>query len=436
MLGSCGHSCSQDPLSYDKIKTYLSYISPQPPRRTERRIDMSFFHFIEKSFHWEEGSIKEFEKLGSSLLLYVEFTSTASRCPYCHHKILHIKDYRDQKVLLGHWNTHPVSAIVHKRRFFCLCCHKTFYEKIPGVEHYQRRSNDVKNSIIQACSELASFKAIARSHGVSVSTVIRYFDGLTFKRPLHLPEVLSLDEFRGNAHGQRYQVAVNDPQRHETLDILPKRTALELIRYFSQFSRAERLKVKFVVMDLSSLFRKVIRTMFPGATIIGDRFHIQRLVIWALERVRKNVQKLFDEKRIYFKRNKHILNKRGDCLTEEELASLREILKQSSELQRAYALKEAFFKVFSMKERSAVASFLSRWLSLVEESGVEEFKSVIKTFTDWKTEILEGLSQAYSNGFTEGMNNKIKVLKRVAFGFRNFERFRSRILLLSMVKLK
>ena len=62
---------------------------------------MSFFHFIEKSFHWEEGSIKEFENLGSSLLLYVEFTSTASRCPYCHHKILHIKDYRDQKVLLG-----------------------------------------------------------------------------------------------------------------------------------------------------------------------------------------------------------------------------------------------------------------------------------------------------------------------------------------------
>ena len=112
-----------------------------------------------------------------------------------------------------------------------------------------------------------------------------------------------------------------------------------MIRYFSQFSRAERLKVKFVVMDLSSLFRKVIRTMFPGATIIGDRFHIQRLVIWALERVRKNVQKLY-EKRIYFKRNKHILNKRGDRLTEEELASLREILKQSSELQRAYALKE------------------------------------------------------------------------------------------------
>jgi transposase len=73
---------------------------------------MSFFHFIEKSFHWEEGSIKEFENLGSSLLLYVEFTSTASRCPYCHHKILHIKDYRDQKS--------PLRALEHPS-CFCYC---------------------------------------------------------------------------------------------------------------------------------------------------------------------------------------------------------------------------------------------------------------------------------------------------------------------------
>lgn len=395
---------------------------------------MSCLYFIEKSFHWEEGSIKEIEELGSALLLYVEFTSAPSSCPYCHHDALHIKDYRDQKVLLGHWNNQPVSGVIHKRRFLCPSCHKTFYEQIPGIEFYQRRSNDVKSSILRACCELMSFKAIARNHGVSVFTVIRDFDRFTFKRPLHLPEVLSLDEFRGNAHGQRYQVALNDPQQHKILDILPKRTTLELIRYFSQFPRRERLKVKFVVMDLSLLFRKVIKTMFPHAVIIGDRFHIQRLVIWALERVRKNVQKEFDEKRIYFKRNKHILNKKGTHLTEEELVSLREILKQSPELQKAYALKEGFFKVFAMKDRTAIASFLSRWIALVEESGIEEFRSLIKTFTDWKAEILEGLSQTYSNGFTEGMNNKIKVLKRVSFGFQNFDRFRSRILLLGAVK--
>ncbi|OBZ32401.1 ISL3 family transposase, partial [Megasphaera sp. DISK 18] len=295
-----------------------------------------------------------------------------------------------------------------------------------------RRSQDVIRRIQKACSELISFKTIAKMQGISVSSVIRYFDRLTVPPPKQLPEILSLDEFRGNARGQRYQVAVNNPRTHEILDILPNRNTLEMIHYFSRFPRKERMKVKFVVMDLSPLFRRVVQTMFPYATIIGDRFHIQRLVIWALERVRKKVQNHFREKRIYFKRNKHILNKKGKNLTAEEFDRLHEILKQSPELQRAYALKEAFFKVFSMKEPDSVTHFLTQWLHLVEESGVGEFSSVLKTFKDWRQAILNGLTQVYSNGFTEGMNNKIKVLKRVAFGFRNFERFRARILWTSL----
>ena len=72
------------------------------------------------------------------------------------------------------------------------------------------------------------------------------------------------------------------------------------------------------------------------------------------------------------------MDKKCNRLIEEELASFRKILKQSPELQRGYTLKEAFFKGFPMKERSAVALFLSCWLTLVEESEVEEFKSVYK----------------------------------------------------------
>ena len=88
-----------------------------------------------------------------------------------------------------------------------------------------------------------------------------------------------------------------------------------------------------------------------------------------------------------------------------------------------------------MKDPTSVKMFLSQWLTLVKESGVEEFRSVLKTFKDWENEILEGLTRTFSNGFTEGMNNKIKVLKRIAFGFKNFERFRARILFLTSVKL-
>lgn len=393
---------------------------------------MSLTYCIEKHFNWEEGTVKELENHEGEWLLFVEFKPFTRCCVHCHHDSLYIKDYRNQKVLLGHWNSQPIFGIVHKRRYLCSNCRKTFYESIPGIGRYQRRSQDVIRRIQKACSELISFKTIAKMQGISVSSVIRYFDRLTVPPPKQLPEILSLDEFRGNARGQRYQVAVNNPRTHEILDILPNRNTLEIIHYFSRFPRKERMKVKFVVMDLSPLFRRVVQTMFPYATIIGDRFHIQRLVIWALERVRKKVQNHFREKRIYFKRNKHILNKKGKNLTAEEFDRLHEILKQSPELQRAYALKEAFFKVFSMKEPDSVTHFLTQWLHLVEESGVGEFSSVLKTFKDWRQAILNGLTQVYSNGFTEGMNNKIKVLKRVAFGFRNFERFRARILWTSL----
>lgn len=395
---------------------------------------MSITYSIEKSLNWEEGSVKSTECNGSSFSLFVQFPVHSSQCPFCQHKHIHIKDYRDQKVLIGFWNTRAVFAIIHKRRFVCPCCHKSFYEEIPNLAPYQRRTEEMKRLILLSCAELQSFSAIARSNGVSVSTVIRYFDQVVLPRPATLPESLSLDEFRGNARGQRYQVAVNDPKIHTVLDILPKRNTLALIQYFMQYPRRQRLKVKFIVMDLSKLFRKVVKTVFPNAIIIGDRFHIQRLVLWALERVRKTVQDKFKEGGIYFKRNKHILNKRGKRLKDEELVCLHEILKQSPELRRAYALKEAFYNVYAMKNREDVGKFLTGWIELVKESGLKEFQSIVRTFKEWKEEILEGLTSVYSNGFTEGMNNKIKVLKRIAFGYRNFERFRSRILFACTVK--
>ena len=150
----------------------------------------------------------------------------------------------------------------------------------------------------------------------------------------------------------------------------------------------------------------------------------------------KKCTKFVSKKRIYFKRNKHILNKKGKTLTEEERVCLHEILKQSPQLQRVYALKEAFFTICSMKDPASVTLFLSRWLQFVEESGIEEYKSLLKTFTYWKEEIQERLTNVYSNGFTERRNNKINVLKRTAFGFRNFNRFRARILWVSRVKQK
>lgn len=238
--------------------------------------------------------------------------------------------------------------------------------------------------------------------------------------------------FRGNARGQRYQVAVNNPQTHEILDILPNRNGMEMIHYFSRFPRKERKKVKFVVMDLSSLFRRVVQTMFPCATIIGDRFHIQRLVIWALGTSSEKGSEPF------FVRSGRFTSNETSISWIKEKTDVGRIWQTSWDSETipgtttCLCSKRRFFQCIFYERTSRCDTFLAQWLTLVEESGVDEFRSVLKTFKDWRQAILNGLTQVYSNGFTEGMNNKIKVLKRVAFGFRNFRRCRARILWASL----
>ena len=126
--------------------------------------------------------------------------------------------------------------------------------------------------------------------------------------------------------------------------------------------------------------------------------------------------------------NKTILMKPHEKLTKEELIKLEGILHCSPRLRCAYALKYAFSKVLRFKDDTNISWALSTWIDLVKSADLPEMNSLVKSFTYWYEEIRSALIYPYSNGFTEGCSNKIKVLKRTSFGLRNFERFRNRIL--------
>lgn len=100
----------------------------------------------------------------------------------------------------------------------------------------------------------------------------------------------------------------------------------------------------------------------------------------------------------------------------------------SDELRAAYHLKEAFYEVLDAPNRAIAKRLMSDWILSAQDSGIPEYHSCSNTLINWQTGILNSFDVPYSNGFTEGCNNKIKVLKRNAYGYRNFERFRKRIL--------
>lgn len=152
---------------------------------------------------------------------------------------------------------------------------------------------------------------------------------------------------------------------------------------------------------------------------------------WALENVRKREQNILVQHSRMLKQNKRILMKNPLFLTEFEQIKVEEILRISSDLRKAYALRLAFRNIFKVVGKEAIATHLPRWLVCVKKLGISEFKNLLTSFPKWLPYLINTFSLPYSNGYTEGCNNKIKVLKRISYGLRHFSRFRVRIMLLS-----
>lgn len=115
-----------------------------------------------------------------------------------------------------------------------------------------------------------------------------------------------------------YQVIITDLKSHSVVDILPKRDIRALIQYFKTFSKESREQIKYIVMDMSPLFKLVMQTIFRHAHIVADRYHVSHLVDWALERVRKREQKQLVAHSRMLKYNRRILMKSPEKLTESE----------------------------------------------------------------------------------------------------------------------
>lgn len=370
---------------------------------------------------------RESEENGN-LEAFIEMPVKEHRCPHCGHTTTYIKDYRLQTVKDLTVAGKPLIVTVRKRRYICKECNSTFTENNPYIKRYCHFPQRFYFESIKETLTLQSFTSIARKVGVSVSSIIRWFDNINYPKA-ELPSCIAIDEFKGNADGKKFQCNLSDPVKHKIIDILPNRDSEDLCKHFLEYTYDERAKVKKVVMDLSTLFRSVAKQLFPEAKIIADKFHVIRVVINSLENVRKRIQKEFhDAKRKWFKRSRHLLLKPEYKLTDYDKIELNRMLNSSSELEKAWILKEKFYEIFRKVTRTEAKKELRDWLLLANQLSIPEFKHCITTFTNWRTEIANIIGENVSNGFIEGSNNKIKVLKRISFGVQNFKRFRNRIL--------
>lgn len=390
---------------------------------------MLYSYFTEKLTGLQGVLIKNVENNDDFITISLEMKRKPHKCPCCGAETDKIHDYRLQHIKDIHAFGKPVYINIRKRRYVCKHCAKRFYENIHFLPRYHRMTNRLAAFVIYKLRDERSFSSVAREVKLSVPTVIRIFDNIGYSAPKTMPHVLAIDEFKGNTGRDKYQCILTDPANGVVLDILPSRNSADLIRYLKSYHIQSRNNVKYFVSDMWQPYTDLASCFLKQATQIIDKYHFIRQCIWAFEGVRKREQKKYGKNnKLCFKNSKRILTKRASKLKPYQKEKVESILYISPQLYTAYTLKESFYEVIDCTNRENARRMMSDWIYEAENSGLPEYVKCAKTMINWQVGILNSFSAPYTNGFTEGCNNKIKVLKRNAYGYRNFKRFRNRIL--------
>ena len=382
-------------------------------------------YYTEKLLGLQGVEVKNIQEKEENFEISIEQPRKTCTCPHCGEATNKIHDYRYQRIKELPTFEKNVVLILRKRRYVC-SCGKRFFEPNTFLAKYQRMTQRAIMGLLEKLSDSRSYTAVAREFNISTSTVIRFFKNIQYSKPAKLPDVIGIDEFKGNSGGEKFHGILTDLGERKVIDILKTRYEHDLCDYFKKYDRSN---VKYFISDMYKPYAEIAECYFPNATYVIDKYHWVRQAIWAFEAVRKEVQKQFSKKhRIYFKKSRYLLLKHQDKLKDEELQQVLIMLDISPTLSTAYFLKELLYSILDETDPDKQKKLFSDWIEEALESEIPSFVKCAKTYYNWFTPITNSFFCPYTNGFTEGCNNKIKVLKRNAYGLQDFKCFRNRIL--------
>jgi len=351
-------------------------------------------------------------------------------CPRCGKVTAKVHDRRRQNKQDRRLRDKAVFLTLIKRRFRCLWCSKVFTE--PDEVFGPRRRSSYR--FREYLGQEALHQTVRRTAGKEkvgeglVRRCVAEGIGRMLKvvEVTETPEFIGLDEF--SVSGRRlYHTAICDLVKREVMEVVEGRGKQRVEEYLDSLSSPE--VVKGVAMDMHEAFRQAVRMCLPRARIVVDKFHLVRHINGALDRVRSRLQggNRRGRKQDLFK-SRYTLLKGAERLTDWERTRLNQLFYHYPELERAWLLKERFRTWYKGRDRGPAEVELDALQRVISDTYLPEFKALLHTLANWREEILNYFDYPISNGFVEGKNNRIKTIKRMAYGYRNMDNFRLRIL--------
>ena len=389
-----------------------------------------------------KGVIEE----GDQLDLEVELVARAGSCPRCGRGSVDVKErpvVRVRDLPIAGRRTH---LRWRKRRFACRACERTFTEAHPELPARQRVTRRFRGRLSERVRDGAAHAEVARCERTTRYQVARAFrverDELAARREARPPRRLSLDEAH-HRRGHELATVVSDLDRRRVVEVLDGRSRRIVERYLRSLPAERRTAIEVVSIDPYEAYRQAIRSELPWARIVCDHFHLVRGANAALDAVRRERQRQAARRRpkgvrrsgqgatwrqdLY--RARHRLLRGRERLSERERRRLCGLFEREPLIAEAWGLKEAFRAIYRASGRAGAERRLARFLVAVERSGLEPFEVFAKGIVLWREELLAYFDEPTTNGYAEGVINKVKVIKRRAYGLPTFEAFRERVLI-------
>lgn len=366
--------------------------------------------------------VEYFREIEGHILLQLGCLDNHIDCPHCGHKIERINQVEYRLIRDLSIVGKPVFLRVPRRQFHCFNCGKFVTERLLFMNGHRRYTSRYEKWIYEEVKK-TSVEQVSRNEGLSSSTVNSIFkkeaEGeLTQKKCWGDLKRLSLDEFANRKGYKNFVTTVVDLDKGELLEVVNSHKQDEIISALEEIPKEVRDGVEEVSMDMWGGFKKVVEVVFCNAKIVYDHFHV-------IKNVNKELNKLRKRLKVKGKKMPYLLWKNSEDLKPDEKVELREVLDTSPCLSIAYEFKEDLRTIYATgRTVRSGKNRIKKWLRLA--------RLLLRESADMIESHLDGVCNYFKNhtssGTTEGINTKIKLIKRKAYGLPKFENLRLRLL--------
>ncbi len=361
--------------------------------------------------------------------LHLERRDDEIVCPRCQTCCSRLKDSRPRCIRDLPILERPVLLSLQMRRFQCPDCPHRPWEQSETfgsrVKWTARLYQQVRAEFLGGCPS----RELARRYGLCDRTVCRWtFEKRRGGRPRHLGRAIGMDEY-ARRKGHRYHTSIMDLDTGRPIATFKGRRTEDVIAWFKSRRPAELERVEVGVLDMSKTYAAAVKERFGESVQVIDRFHVVQLAVDALDEVLRSVQKQLDpEEAKALKKLRRRWLKSANQLNGDELIAGYEWRRRFPQLRETIDWVQDLRRRFERKYEKPAREALWKLIERAGQSAQEPLRRMAGTLTRWFEPIVHDIRNRYTNGPTEGFNNKIKLIQRMAYGLRNEHNRRKRIM--------